>query len=113
MNVPSCPRIAKSLAEVTEARRFAIREPKRSSARHASREGDVLVGAAGIEPATTCSQSRYATAALRPEDADYPIVARIATDLDLLEYRYVSGHEQAPGHDPQGDRQTLRHPTRR
>ena len=28
---------------------------------------DVLVGAAGIEPATTCSQSRYATAALRPE----------------------------------------------
>src|SRR6202022_2740788 len=25
-----------------------------------------LVGAAGIEPATTCSQSRYATAALRP-----------------------------------------------
>ena len=25
-----------------------------------------LVGAAGIEPATICSQSRYATAALRP-----------------------------------------------
>jgi hypothetical protein len=36
-------RIAKSLAEVTEARRFALREPKRSSARHASREGDGLV----------------------------------------------------------------------
>ena len=32
---------------------------------------DVLVGAAGIEPATTCSQSRYATAALRPAGGDY------------------------------------------
>jgi hypothetical protein len=33
--------------------------------------GSVLVGAAGIEPATTCSQSRYATAALRPAGGDY------------------------------------------
>jgi hypothetical protein len=33
-------------------------------------EADVLVGAAGIEPATTCSQSRYATAALRPADRE-------------------------------------------
>ncbi len=31
-----------------------------------------MVGAAGIEPATTCSQSRYATAALRPAGGDYP-----------------------------------------
>ena len=31
-----------------------------------------MVGAAGIEPATTCSQSRYATAALRPGPWDYP-----------------------------------------
>ena len=30
-----------------------------------------MVGAAGIEPATTCSQSRYATAALRPVVRDY------------------------------------------
>src|SRR5262245_36552961 len=30
-----------------------------------------MVGAAGIEPATICSQSRYATAALRPEVSDY------------------------------------------
>ena len=30
-----------------------------------------LVGAAGIEPATTCSQSRYATAALRPVGGNY------------------------------------------
>ena len=29
-----------------------------------------MVGAAGIEPATTCSQSRYATAALRPEGVE-------------------------------------------
>ena len=27
-----------------------------------------VVGAAGIEPATSCSQSRRATAALRPDD---------------------------------------------
>ena len=32
----------------------------------ASAEPTRLVGAAGIEPATICSQSRYATAALRP-----------------------------------------------
>ena len=31
-----------------------------------------MVGAAGIEPATICSQSRYATAALRPGDSNYP-----------------------------------------
>ena len=31
-----------------------------------------LVGAAGIEPATICSQSRYATAALRPVGAIIP-----------------------------------------
>ena len=35
-----------------------------------------LVGAAGIEPATTCSQSRYATAALRPEGSNYPTEPR-------------------------------------
>ena len=33
---------------------------------------DELVGAAGIEPATICSQSRYATAALRPVGAIIP-----------------------------------------
>ena len=32
---------------------------------------ELLVGAAGIEPATTCSQSRYATAALRPVGVNY------------------------------------------
>ena len=31
-----------------------------------------MVGAAGIEPATICSQSRYATAALRPGGLNYP-----------------------------------------
>src|SRR5450631_1295676 len=31
----------------------------------------VVVGAAGIEPATICSQSRYATAALRPVGVEF------------------------------------------
>ena len=35
-----------------------------------------LVGAARIELATTCSQSRYATAALRPVGRDYPMSIR-------------------------------------
>ncbi len=38
--------------------------------------GSDLVGAAGIEPATLCSQSRYATSALRPERGDYPTAGR-------------------------------------
>jgi hypothetical protein len=35
-----------------------------------------LVGAAGIEPATICSQSRYATAALRPAPAIIALIER-------------------------------------
>jgi hypothetical protein len=39
---------------------------KKDSAEAGIKPLRVLVGAAGIEPATICSQSRYATAALRP-----------------------------------------------
>ena len=54
------------------ARNRASRAPVRRSADPFLRSRDGLVGAAGIEPATTCSQSRYATAALRPGGANYP-----------------------------------------
>jgi AbrB family looped-hinge helix DNA binding protein len=50
-----------------------------------------LVGAAGIEPATICSQSRYATAALRPGGRNYPTRAdRLDKESVLDKVRIVS-----------------------
>src|SRR6516165_9278667 len=45
-----------------------------------------LVGAAGIEPATICSQSRYATAALRPDrrELSHPLRKHREKDYVLL-----------------------------
>ncbi len=62
-------------AQRSEGTRRAIeaasgRVARRCVSRSRASEADVLVGAAGIEPATTCSQSRYATAALRPEGGE-------------------------------------------
>ena len=62
------------------------------AARSCRRVGSVtetMVGAARIELATTCSQSRYATAALRPEGSNYLIRRRSLKDRNTTKLREV------------------------
>ena len=56
--------------EVNIAGEHQVGGSNRAARRKHVETGLLLVGAAGIEPATTCSQSRYATAALRPEGVE-------------------------------------------
>ena len=55
-----------------------------------------VVGAAGIEPATSCSQSKRATAALRPDD--WLLVLR-ALPAAAMELPRRIGQGEAPGAD--------------
>ena len=73
-----------------EGRRRAPRE-------RSHRDRDGLVGAAGIEPATICSQSRYATAALRPVLA---IILRVPAGRSPAGVRVLRRKRKSPGAAP-------------
>ena len=58
-----------------------------------------LVGAAGIEPAPTCSQSRCATSALRSELAASPMPTAPATMATFLLGFRTNHRGPSPGND--------------
>src|SRR5450432_4796019 len=63
--------------------------------RHLVAEAGMVVGAAGIEPATICSQSRYATAALRPAAASVTLDVGPRYPIDWTAFHGETPRESA------------------